>query len=164
VGTPPHLLGELFRLSLGLDLVHVPFTSGGLAMNSAIAGHTPLSFGALPPAVPHVRDGRLRALAITSGGRSDALPDVPTMAEEGHPGIAADIWTAVLAPAGTPAPVIALLHREIVALLALPDVRQRLVSLGYAPAGTSPAESAAHIRAELVKWSAVIRDAGIRAQ
>jgi tripartite-type tricarboxylate transporter receptor subunit TctC len=164
VGTPPHLLGELFRLSLGLDLVHVPFTSGGLAMNSAVAGHTLLSFGALPPAVPHVRDGRLRALAITSSQRSEALPGVPTMAEAGHPEIAADIWTAVLVPAGTPAPIVALFHREIVTLLALADVTQRLVSLGYRAAGTSPAESAAHIRAELAKWSGVIRDAGIRVQ
>jgi tripartite-type tricarboxylate transporter receptor subunit TctC len=164
VGTPPHLLGELFRLSLQLDLVHAPFASGGLAIGSAVGGHTPISFGALPPAVPHVRDGRLRALAITSGKRADALPDVPTMQEAGHPDIAADIWTAVLVPAGTPAEIIDTLHREIIALLALPDVKARLASLGYEAFAPSPAESADRMRREQVKWAALIRAAGIRAE
>ncbi len=164
VGTPPHLLGELFRLSLQLDLVHAPFASGGLAIGSAVGGHTPISFGALPPAVPHVRDGRLRAIAITSGQRADALPGVPTMAEAGHPDIAADIWTAVLVPTGTPGEIIELLHREIVTLLALPDVKARLTSLGYGALAATPAASAAQMRSETVKWAALIRAAGIRAQ
>jgi tripartite-type tricarboxylate transporter receptor subunit TctC len=164
VGTPPHLLGELFRLSLQLDLVHVPFASGGLAITSAVGGHTPISFGALPPAVPHVRDGRLRALAITGRRRSDALPEVPTAGEAGFPDIAADIWTAVLVPAGTSAGIVALLHREIAALLALPDVTARLRPLGYEAVALPPSESAAEIRREAAKWAALIREAGIRAQ
>ncbi len=163
-GTPPHLVGELFRLSLRLDLVHAAFASGGQAIGSTVAGPTPISFGALPPAVPHVREGRLRALAITSGMRSQALPDVPTTAEAGHPHIAGDIWTAMLVPAGTPREISALLHREIVAALALPDVRERLTSLGYEPIGNSAEECAAQLKAETAKWAAVIRDAGIRAQ
>ena len=101
-GTPPHLLGELFRLSLELDIVHVPFNSGGAAIGSTLAGHTPVSFGALPPAVQHVREGKLRALALTSKTHTEVLPGVPSIAEAGYPDIAADIWTAVLVPAGTP--------------------------------------------------------------
>jgi tripartite-type tricarboxylate transporter receptor subunit TctC len=162
MGTPPHLLGELFRLSLRLDLVHAPFASGGLAIGSAVGGHTPISFGALPPAVPHVRAGRLRAIAITSARRSQALPEVPTMEEAGHPEIAADIWTALLVPTGTPGEIVELLHREIARLLALPDVQARLDGLGYEAVASDPAASAAQIRREMVKWSALIRDAGIR--
>jgi tripartite-type tricarboxylate transporter receptor subunit TctC len=163
-GTPPHLVGEMFRLSLGLDLVHVAYNSGGLAIGSTVAGHTPVSFGALPPAVPHVREGRLRALAITSGRRSHALPDIPTTAEAGHPNVAGDIWTAVLLPTGTPREIAAQLHRGIVDALALPEVRDRLTSLGYEPVGNSAEACAAQMRAEAAKWAGLIRDAGIRAQ
>ena len=102
IGTPPHLLGELFRLSLKLDLVHVPFNSGGLAIGSTVGGHTPISFGASAPAVPHVKDGKLRALGFTGKARLPALPDVPTMAEAGYPAIEGATWFGVVAPAGTP--------------------------------------------------------------
>ena len=112
-GTPPHLLGELFRLSLQLDMVHVPFSSGGQAIGSTLAGHTPISFGALPPAVQHVKDGKLRALAITLSAPADALAGVPSIAQAGYPDIAADIWTAVLVPASTPKEIVVLLQREI---------------------------------------------------
>jgi tripartite-type tricarboxylate transporter receptor subunit TctC len=162
-GTPPHLLGELFRLSLKLDIVHVPFKSGGLAIGSALAGHTPISFGALPPAVPHVRDGKLRALAVTSKNASPALPGVQTIADAGYPDIAADIWTAVLVPAGTPKDIVGSLQREIAKLVALPDVKKRMGALGYQPVGNTSDECAAHIEAEAVKWAKVIREAGIRA-
>ncbi len=129
-GTPPHLLGELFRLSLQLDMVHVPFSSGGQAIGSTLAGHTPISFGALPPAVQHVKEGKLRALAITSAAAADALAGVPTIAQAGYPDIAADIWTAVLVPAGTPKEIAALLQREIAKIIARPDVRERMAALG----------------------------------
>jgi tripartite-type tricarboxylate transporter receptor subunit TctC len=110
-GTPPHLVGELFRLSLGLDLVHVPFNGGGLAIASTVAGHTPISFGSMPPAVPLVKDDTLRALAVTTKSRSHALPDVPTMAEAGYPEVAGESWFVVVVPAGAAAEIIALLHR-----------------------------------------------------
>lgn len=162
-GTPPHLLGELFRLSLKLDIVHVPFKSGGLAIGSALAGHTPISFGALPPAVPHVREGKLRALAVTSKFASPALPGIPTIADAGYPDIAADIWTAVLVPAGTPKDIVGRLQREIAKLIALPKVKQRMAALGYRPVGNTSDECAAYIEAETAKWAKVIREAGIGA-
>lgn len=162
-GTPPHLLGELFRLSLQLDIVHVPFNSGGAAIGSTLAGHTPVSFGALPPAVQHVREDKLRALALTSVTASQALPGVPSIAEAGYPDIAADIWTAVLVPAGTPKQHVSLLQREIARLMAQPQVRDRLAGLGYRPVANTPDECAAHLLAEHAKWGKVVRDAGIRA-
>jgi tripartite-type tricarboxylate transporter receptor subunit TctC len=161
-GTPPHLLGELFRLSLQLDVVHVPFSSGGLAIGSTVAGHTPISFGALPPAVSHVKNGKLRALALTSNTASQALPGIPAVAEAGYPDIAADIWTAVLVPAGTPKEIAGLLQREIAQLIALPDVKDRMASLGYQPVGSTSDQCAAHIAAETARWAKVIRDAGIK--
>ena len=164
IGTPPHLLGELFRLSLKLDLVHVPFNSGGLAIGSAVAGHTPISFGASPPAVPHIKDGKLRALAITSKKRGPALPDVPTMAEAGYPAIEGEAWFGVVAPAATPREVVTLLHRTIVKILALPDLKERVGVLGFETVGNSPEEFAAEIKSDAAKWGKVIRDAGIKAR
>jgi tripartite-type tricarboxylate transporter receptor subunit TctC len=164
IGTPPHLLGELFRLTLKLDLVHVPFNSGGLAIGSAVAGHTPISFGASPPAVPHVKEGKLRALAITSKKRGPALPEVPTMAEAGYPAIEGEAWFGLVVPAGTPRDIVALLHRETVKILALPDVKERVGALGFETVGNSPEEFAAEIKSDAVKWGKVIRDAGIKAQ
>jgi tripartite-type tricarboxylate transporter receptor subunit TctC len=141
-GTPPHLVGELFRISLGLDLVHIPFNGGGLAIASAVAGHTPTSFGSMAPAVPMVRDGTLRALAVTTKSRSQALPEVPTMTEAGYPEVAGESWFVVVVPAGAPAEIIALLHREIARMMQRPDMRGRLATLGYEPVVNTPAECA----------------------
>ena len=161
-GTPPHLLGELFRLSLELDIVHVPFNSGGAAIGSTLAGHTPVSFGALPPAIQHVKEGKLRALALTSKTRFEGLPGVPSIADAGYPDLAADIWTSVLVPAGTPKEHIGMLQREIAKLIARPEVSDRLASLGYQPVGNAPDECAAYLASEYKKWGKVIRDAGIK--
>jgi tripartite-type tricarboxylate transporter receptor subunit TctC len=163
-GTTPHLSGELFKLSQGLDLVHVPFNGAGPAIQSVLGGHTPLAFTALPPAAPLVRQGKLRALAVTSAGRSPALPEVPTMAEAGFPGQEADTLQGVLVPAKTPAEIIALLHREIVRSLATVDVQQRFAELGFDPAGTEPDAFAAQIKSEIAKWRQVIRDAHIKVE
>ncbi|SRR6266508_5975062 len=163
-GTQPHLAGEQFRLSLGLDLVHVPYNGGGPALASAVAGHTPISFSTLSPAVPHIKEGKLRALAVTSRTRSQTVPDVPTMTEAGYPDIEGDTWVGVLAPAGTDGHIVTLLNREIVKILSLPAMKERLVELGYEPVGNTPDEYAAQIRTEIAKWAKVIRSAGIRAQ
>jgi tripartite-type tricarboxylate transporter receptor subunit TctC len=163
-GTPGHLVGEQFRLWLGLDLVHVPFNSAGLAIGSTIAGHTPIAFTTPPPVVPQVKEGKLRALALTGKTRAKALPEVPTMTEAGYPDIEGEAWFAVIVPAGTPKEIITLLHREIVDIIALPDMREKLAALGFEPVGNTPEECAAQFRTEIAKWAKVIRAAGIKAQ
>ena len=163
-GTPPQLVGALFRLSLKLDLVHVPFGGGGPAVGSTVAGHTPISFGAMAPAVPLIKDGQLRALAVTGKVRSPALPDVPTMAEAGFPEVVGQTWTAVVVPAGTPKDIIAELHRMIVASLATADVKEKLAAMAYVPIGSTPEECNEFFKTERATWSKVIKDAGIRAE
>jgi tripartite-type tricarboxylate transporter receptor subunit TctC len=163
-GTQPHLAGEQLRLSLGLDLVHVPYNGGGPALISAVAGHTPISFSTLSPAVPQIKEGKLRALAVTSKTRSKSVPDVPTMAEAGYPDIEGDTWVGALAPAGTDNNIITLLNREIVKILNEPAMKQRLTELGYEAVGNTPDEYAAQIRTEIAKWAKIIRAAGIRPQ
>jgi tripartite-type tricarboxylate transporter receptor subunit TctC len=164
LGTTPHLSGELFKLSQGLDLVHVPFNGSAPAIQSAIAGHTPIAFTVVTPVVPQVKEGKLRALAVTTPKRSPALPEVPTLAEAGLPDQEADTMQGILVPAGTPRPIIDLLNREIVNVMALPDVKDRMAALGYEPVANTPEEFAARIKAEIPKWGKVIRDANIRAE
>jgi tripartite-type tricarboxylate transporter receptor subunit TctC len=161
-GTPPHLVGELFRLSLHLDLVHVPFNGGGPAIASAAAGHTPISFGSMAPAVPLVQNGTLRALAVSTKTRSHALPEVPTMTEAGYPEVEGESWFAVIVPSGTPKDIIALLYRNIAQIMQLPDMKERLATLGYEPVVSTPERSAALIKADIIRWAKVIREAGIK--
>ena len=162
--TQPHLAGEQFRLSLGLDLVHVPFNGGGPALISAIGGHTPISFTTLSPTVPHIRDGKLRALAVMSKTRARAVQDVPTMTEAGYPDIEGDTWVGVLAPAGIDRQIVTLLHREMVQILNLPVMRDRLVELGYEPVGNTPDEFGTQLKTDFAKWAKIIHSAGIRPQ
>ncbi len=161
-GSTPHLSGELLKLQYGLDLVTVPFNGASLAVNSTIAGHTPIAFTALPPAIANIKEGNLRGLAVTAAKRSAALPDVPTMAEAGVPDQEAETINGLLAPAGTPGDVIARINRDTVAALSLPDVRERLAALGFEPATTAPAEFGVRIRSEIAKWDKVVRAANIR--
>jgi tripartite-type tricarboxylate transporter receptor subunit TctC len=163
-GTPGHLVGETFRLSLGLDLVHVPFSSAGLAVGSTVGGHTQICFASPSPAAQQVVDGMLRGLAVTSKERSGALPDVPTTAEAGYPAIVGDNWQGIVVPAGTPKEVIAFLYRELVAIMKLPEVRERLATLGFEPVASTPEEFARHARAEFERWAQVIKDSNIKAQ
>jgi tripartite-type tricarboxylate transporter receptor subunit TctC len=164
VATTPHLSGELFRLSLDLDMVHVPFGGAGPALQSAIAGHTPIAFTGFPPAVPLVKAGSLRALAVTSARRLAALPDLPTMAEAGVADQEAETMLIILVPSATPRDIVALLHREIARIIALPETRQRLDTLGFEQLASTPADSAARIRQELSRWAKVVRDAKIAVQ
>jgi tripartite-type tricarboxylate transporter receptor subunit TctC len=164
VGSTPHLQGEMFRLANGLDMVHVPFGGGGPALQSAVAGHTPIAFTALPPAVPLIKAGQLRALAVIGPKRVSALPDVPTMAEAGLPGQDTETVLLALAPAATRKDIVDKLHREIVKIIAMPEVQQRFETLGFTPVGSTPEQSSARIKAELDLWAKVIRDANIQRQ
>jgi tripartite-type tricarboxylate transporter receptor subunit TctC len=163
-GTPSHLLGEQFRVVLGLDLVHVPYGGSGPVITSVIAGHTLIGFAALSAAVPYVKDGTLRALAVLSKNRSQAVPDLPTIAEAGYPELDADPWIGVLVPTGTPKEIIAVLHREIVKIVTRPDIKERISTLGFDAVGTSPEEFTVQIKLESEKWAKVIRAAKIRAE
>jgi len=162
-GAQPHLAGEQFRLSLGLDLVHVPFNGGGPAIAAVVAGHTPIGFNALTPALPQIKDGKLRALAVTSQTRSQILPDVPTMTEAGYPDIEGDSWVGVLVPTGTPGDIVRLLHREITRIIADPEMKKRLASVGFEPLMSTPEEFGSRIKIEIERWGKVIRAANIKA-
>jgi tripartite-type tricarboxylate transporter receptor subunit TctC len=163
-GSPGHLVGEQFRIQLGLDLVHVPFQSAALAVQSAIGNHTPICIVSPAPTVPQVRDGKLWALAVTRKVRSQALPNIPTMAESGYPDIEGENWFGFIVPTGTPKDIVALLHREIVKLGTLPEVTEKLNTLGFEPVGNTPDEFAAQIKHELPKWAKLVRDANIKAE
>jgi tripartite-type tricarboxylate transporter receptor subunit TctC len=161
-GSTPHLSGELFKQSLGLDLVMVPFPGAGPAITSTIGGHTPIAFTALPPAMASIQDGKLRGLAVLADKRVAGLPDVPTMAEAGVPDQEADTLTGIVVPAGTPAEIVDLLHREIAKIVVLPDVQQKMAALGFLTIANTPADFAVRLKSEFAKWAKVIKDAGIK--
>jgi tripartite-type tricarboxylate transporter receptor subunit TctC len=163
-GTQSHLAGEQFRLSLGLDLVHVPFNGGGPAIASVVAGHTPIGFNSPTASVEQIRGGKVRALGVTGERRSQSMPEVPTMAEGGYPGIKGDSWVGVLVPAGTPKEIVTLLNREIAKILALPEVKERLLTLGSDTVASRPEEFAQRIKSEIEIWGKVIRAANIKVQ
>ncbi len=163
-GTPPQLVGALFQHALKLDLVHVPFDGGGPAVQATVGGHTPISFGAMAPAVPLIKAGQLRALAVTGKARSPALPDIPTMAEAGFPEVEGATWTAVAAPAGTPKDIIEKLNGLILASLAQADVKAKFAAMAYVPIGSGPKDCQAFFESELAKWGPVIKEAGLKAQ
>jgi len=163
-GTPGHLVGQVFRLSLGLDLVHVPYNSAGEAVGSTVGGHTQICFASPSPAAQQVIEGKLRGLAVTSAKRSSSLPDVPTTAEAGYPAVVGDNWQGIIVPAGTPKGVIDYVHREIVEAVKRPEVLERLAVLGFEPVAGTPQEFAQHARAEFDKWAKVIKDSGIKTE
>jgi tripartite-type tricarboxylate transporter receptor subunit TctC len=164
IGSTPHLSGELFRIRFGLDLVHVPFPGAAPAVGAAIAGHVPIVFSAVPPAISAIQSGQIRALAVTAPKRIPALPDVPTMAESGIADQEADTLTGIIAPAGTPREIVDKLYREIKRVVALPDVQEKLGAVGFEPVVNTPDEFAARIKVELTKWEKVVHDAKIRVE
>jgi tripartite-type tricarboxylate transporter receptor subunit TctC len=161
-GTVFHLTGELFKQLTGLSLQHVPYRGGAPTVTALLAGEIPLAFETMLALQPHVRAGTLRALAVTSPRRSAIMPDIPTTAEAGFPSLVADNSYALFAPAGTPAPILARLHDAAVAALALPGVRDQLREQGAEVVGNSPAELAAYVTAEIPKWAALARQAGVK--
>ena len=161
-GSTPHLQGEMFKLAYTLDLVHVPFGGGGPALQSTVSGHTPLTFAALPPAIPLVKENKLRALAVVGPDRVDALPEVPTMDQAGTPGFDAQTVVLVLAPAGMPRPIVGLLHTEIAKILREPEIVQKFSVQGFTAVGSTPEQTAARIESELAMWAKVVRDGNLQ--
>jgi tripartite-type tricarboxylate transporter receptor subunit TctC len=162
VGSTQHLAGELFKFTAGIDIKHVPYRGIALVMPDLLAGRVSMVFGNITSVMPLSRDGKIRALAVTSPKRWPATPELPTMSESGFPGFDATAWFGLMAPAGTPPAIIERLHREIVRSLAQSDVRARIDEVGMAVVGNTPAEYAAAIKAEAPQWAKVIKAAGIK--
>jgi len=163
-GTTVHLSGELlFRTLAGVDMTHVPYNGGVPVVNSVLSGDNPVGLTAMPQALPMVNAGRLRALAVTSPQRSPALPDVPTVAEQGFAGFSILTWIGFLAPAATPQALVEKINADFARVLQYPDVQKRLVGAGYDPLSTSSAEFGALVKSEVVKWAKVVKDSGARA-
>ncbi|HEV7801294.1 MAG TPA: tripartite tricarboxylate transporter substrate binding protein [Burkholderiales bacterium] len=162
-GAADHLAGELFNTLAGVRMQHVPYKGGAPAMIDLLGGNVELIFATVSTAVAHLKSGRIRPLAITAGKRTDLFPDIPTVAEAGVPGFAVENWYGVIAPAGVPKPIIGKLHREINRILTLPDVKERLYSMGIVPfPAASPDEFGSYIKAEINKYGAVVKAAGIK--
>jgi tripartite-type tricarboxylate transporter receptor subunit TctC len=162
VGTPSHLLGERFRQALNLDIVHVPYSGTGPATQAVLAGDTQICFAGLTAAAPLVPTGKIRVLATMSKTRSHALPDVPTIAEAGYPGLDGEGWEGIFLPAGTPQNIISLLSEQTRAVLAMPDVAQRIETLGFSVIGSTPEAFAQQLAQESQVWAKVISAAGLK--
>jgi tripartite-type tricarboxylate transporter receptor subunit TctC len=164
VGSFQHLASSLFKLQSGLDIVHIPFKGGGPAMMDVIAGNTQIAIGSLIQTLPHIKSGRLKPLGVGSAKRVPALPDVPTISEAGVPGYEATNWWGIVAPAGTPRPVIERLHKELSVILASAETKKRFESEGGEAAQMTPEEFGRFIASEMEKWAKVVKEAGIRAE
>ena len=161
-GSVPHLAMELFSDMAGIKLMHIPYKGGAEATTDLVAGRVDLLFLGVSPVVPFVNSGKLKALAVATTRRAAALPDVPTMSEAGITGYDANSWHGVLAPAGTPRPIIDQLNGVIVKVLRQPEVGAMLLKQGGEPVGSTPDEFGAYIRSEVVKWARVIKAANIK--
>jgi len=161
-GTSNHLAGELFKVRTGVGLVHIPYKGSAPALADLLGGQISMMFDLTATALPQIAAGKVRALAITSPKRSPVAPDLPTMAEAGVPGVEVVSWFGILAPAGTPAPVVTTLNREIVKAMQSQDVQAAMVKLGAEPLTSTPQEFAAYITSERAKWADVVRKAGIK--
>lgn len=159
-GSPAQLAGELLNKSAGIKLQHVPYKGSGPAVADLIAGHITLMIDNMPALLPYVQSGRLRALAVASDKRASALPDVPTVEEAGLKGYVVTAWKGLMAPAGTPRPIIAKLHDATVKILAKPQIRKRLVDLGAEPVGSTPEQFAAQLRSDTAWWAALVKSTG----
>ena len=161
-GSGLHLATELFKLRAGIDMIHVPYKGSGPATIDLVAGQVHLMLNNILPAVPHIKTGRLRALAVTTARRSAALPDLPTIAESGYPDYQASSWQGIVTIAGTPQPIVRRLHAEIVQALQSPEAKSQIGGQGSEIIANTPQEFTAFIRQELDKWSKVINTAGVR--
>jgi len=163
-GTSIHVSGELFKTTTGIDMQHIPYKGRASAIPDLLGGRVTMMFDNMPSSLPLVREGKLRALGVTSAQRSAAAPDIPTLAESGLPGFEAVSWFAMFAPANTPAPVVNKLQAEISKILKSPDISKKLLDIGLDPSGSTPAELAAYQKSEIAKWSKVVKDSGAKVE
>ena len=161
-GTSIHVAGELFKTMTGIDMVHVPYKGRATAIPDVLGGRVTMMFDNMPSSLSLVREGKLRALGVTSSTRSPAAPDIPTIAESGLPGFDAVSWFALFAPANTPKPIIEKLQAEVRKILKTPDISKRLADNGLEPVGGSPDELAAYQKSEITKWAKVVKDSGAK--
>ena len=160
-GTAAHLGMEMLKTEAGIDITHVPYKGSAPAVSDLLGGQVQMMVDGLPSALPHVKAGKLRAIALTSLHRAPSLPDLPTIAET-YPGFYADAWSGLFAPKGTPQPVVDKLSAEVQRILKLPDVREKLMALGAEPVGSTQAEFTAHVRREIDKWAKVVKTSGAK--
>jgi hypothetical protein len=164
IGGSSHLAGELFKVMANVDITHVPYKGGSLAVTDVVAGHIPMTFGNLTSVLPFSRAGRLRVIAVSSAKRSPHMPETPTMAEAGLAGFEASTWNGLIAPAATPPEVVNKLNADIVRVLGMPDVREKLAANALEPIGDSPAAFQAFINAEISRWARVVKSANLKAE
>ena len=161
-GTSTHLAAELFKAAAGIDMLHIPYKGSAPAVGDVIAGQVPVLVDSVSSSTTHVKAGKLKALAATSPKRLAVLPELPTVAESGYPGFQSSAWVGLLAPAGTPRPVIERLHAAVLEVMALPETRERLAAFGGEVTTSTPEEFAAYIRSEMARLGKVVRDANIK--
>ena len=164
VGTGPQLAAELFKMLGGVDITSVPYKGGGPALIAVVGNETQLSFATPPSCMPHVKSGRVKAIAVTSGKRSAALPELPTIAEAGIAGYDVDGWVGLFAPAGTPGRIVERLHSEVGKVLLMPEVKELVLASGSETSGISPAETRAKVRNETAMWAKVVKSTGIKVE
>ena len=164
IGTTPDLSARLFAFTTAIDLIAVPYGGGGPSLAAVLGNQVAVGCQAIPPVTPHLKAGRLRALGLTASKRSDALPDVPTLAELGYSGQEADTMQGLLVPAGTPPAVVRKISSDVRGVMALPDIRQRVTDLGFDVIASTPEAFAAQVKAEIDRWGKVIKSAGIKAE
>jgi tripartite-type tricarboxylate transporter receptor subunit TctC len=162
IGNATHLSGELFKFLAKVDIVHVPYKGGGPAMTDLVGGQVALSFASMPSALPHVRSGRLRAIAVSAGRRSAAIPELQTVAESGLPGFASEDWQGILAPAKTPRPIVLMIGAELQRVLMSQDIGEKLMAAGFEARTSTPETFAEWMKTETAKWARVVSAAGIK--
>jgi len=164
VGGAAHLAGEMFKTAAGVQLTHIPYKGAAPAMADLLGGQVPMVFDPIPTSLPHVRGGRIKAIAITSAQRTPLMPEVPTIAESGLPGFEAVAWFGLYAPAATPADVVSKLNADVNRVLRLPEVKEKFAALGADSAPMTPDQFAVHLRAEIAKFAKAIKDSGAKAE
>jgi tripartite-type tricarboxylate transporter receptor subunit TctC len=163
-GTSIHVSGELFKTMTGIDMTHVPYKGRASAIPDLLGGRVTMMFDNMPSSLPLVKEGKLRALGVTSLKRSPAAPEIPTIAEQGLPGFEAVSWFALFAPAGTPRPVVDRLQGEVKKILATPEIAKKLTEIGLEPVGSTPDELAAYQRTDIAKWARVVKESGAKVE